>query len=551
MSKQRAVLAFFLLFFIAIIIKLCYLQLFSPRSSSGYLQYQKSEPERGKIFDRNMQPLALNQITYLLYIEPKKIKDKDSAIKKVDNVLKMGEATLAANIDFKKDWVSVRSGITTEQKKQLDDLKLEGLGFESQQVRFYPESSLSAHLLGFVGKNKESENVGYFGIEGYYDKDLYGLTGILKTERDLMGFPILIGTQDKTDPQNGRDLVLTIDKSVQAIAKKYLVAGIEKYKAKDGCVIVADPKTLEILALTCIPDFDPDAYYRFSESYFKNPTITSLYEPGSTFKPLVVAAAINEKKIKPDDLYDEKGAIEQGGYRIKTWNDKYEGKITITRILEKSSNVGMVYIGEKLGRDKLYNYIDNYGFGKNTGIDLQGEFGGYLKPQKEWYPIDFSTVTFGQGIAVTPLQMIQAFSSLINGGNLLTPHIVKKVMLANQEREVDTKVKRRVISPLTSEIIKKMLVSTVENGEYKWAIPKGYRIGGKTGTAQIAVEGHYDASKTIASFIGFAPAADPRFIALVVLSEPKTSQYGSETAAPLFFDIAKELLLYYNIAPEQ
>jgi len=207
-------------------------------------------------------------------------------------------------------------------------------------------------------------------------------------------------------------------------------------------------------------------------------------------------------------------------------------------------------VGQRLGNDKIFSYLEKYGFGKDTGIDLQGEATGYLKPKNSWYPIDFATVTFGQGIAVTPIQMVQAFSSLINGGKLLEPYIVKKVVFQQEEKIIEPTVKRTVISKKTSDIIKKMLLSTVEKGEVKWLIPKGYKIAGKTGTAQIPIEGHYDPSKTVASFIGFAPVTNPKFLALVVLREPKTSPWGSETAAPLFFEIAKELLVYYNIAPE-
>ncbi|MEK7166174.1 MAG: penicillin-binding transpeptidase domain-containing protein, partial [Patescibacteria group bacterium] len=216
----------------------------------------------------------------------------------------------------------------------------------------------------------------------------------------------------------------------------------------------------------------------------------------------------------------------------------------------KASNVGMGHIGSKLGEKNLVSALQKYGFGQRTGIDLEGETAGYLKPEGQWYPIDYATATFGQGIAVSPIQMLTAFSSIINGGELLTPHMVKELVYGDRSKKVEKKVVRRTISPETSEIIKKMLVSTVEHGEYKWAKPKGYKIGGKTGTAQIAVQGKYDASKTIASFIGFAPADKPKFIALVVLKEPGTSIYGSETAAPLFFEIAKELLVYYNIAPQ-
>ena len=255
-------------------------------------------------------------------------------------------------------------------------------------------------------------------------------------------------------------------------------AGLETYQAKEGCVIIANPSTLEILAFSCLPDFDLDNYYQFSESYFRNPGITDLYEPGSTFKPLVVAAALEDKKIKPDEIYNEAGPVEVGGYTIRTWDNEYEGKISITRILEKSSNVGMVYIGDKLGSKRLYDYITKFGFGNLTGIDLQGENPGYLRPKNNWYPIDYATATFGQGIAVTPIQMVKAFASIINGGKVMRPYVVKKLVSDERQNTIDPVVEHTIVSQTTSEIIKKMLVSTVENGEVKWAKPKGYSIGG-------------------------------------------------------------------------
>ncbi len=554
MLKIRLIFFFFCILFILIIAKLFYLQVISPFSQSqlDYLRYKKILPQRGRVYDRNQQPLVLNQTTYRLFVEPKKLKDKQKVIETIDKVLEIGEATLGSRIDAKKDWVAIQSGITKEYRDKLAKLNLEGIGFEENYQRYYPEASLAAHVLGFVGKTTQGEDTGYFGLEGYYNQDLTGLPGLIKTEKDLLGRYILLGSQEKIESENGRDLILTIDKSVQEIIKKQLLDGLERYKAKEGCVIVADPKNLEIFGLVCLPDFDLTKYYDFSENYFANNAIATLYEPGSIFKPLIMAAAINEKKVKPDDFYNENGPIETGGYEIRTWDNKYEnGKITMTRILEKSSNVGMVYVGQKLGNKNILKYLRNYSLGSYTGIDLQGESSGLLKPPKEWYPIDYATVTFGQGIAITPMQMIRAFSSLINGGELLQPHVVKKIVYGDKEKEIGKKVIRRVIDEKTSEIIKKMLVSTVEHGEYKWVKPKGYKIGGKTGTAQIPIQGKYDPSKTIASFIGFAPADDPKFITLVVLREPKTSIYGSETAAPLFFEIAKQLFVYYNIAPEQ
>jgi len=555
MKKLRLVYLLFLIFIFAIIIKLFYLQIINPihPHSTNYLQTKKLLPERGKIFDRNHGILADNQIIYSLIIDPFQIISegkKEALINFLSEKLSLERASIEASLNPRSRWYQVKK-IDSTQKKFLEKYQEFKFIFEEEQKRFYPEASLAAHLVGFVGKNYEGENIGYFGIEGYYNKDLTGLPGFLKSERNLLNFPIFLGNQEIISPQNGRNLYLTIDIAVQKIIKEELKKGIERYKAKSGCVIVADPNNLEILGLSCLPDFDPNLYYQYKEEIFKNPAISDLFEPGSIFKPLVVAAALEEKKIKPNDLVDESAPYQIGEFQIKTWDNKYEGKISITRVLERSSNVGMVKIGEKLGKTNLYRYLKKFGFDEATGIDLQGEVKSSLKPFSLWYSIDFATVTFGQGIAVTPIQMITAFSSLINGGKLFRPQVVKKIEDKNGDFLIKPKLKRQVISSKTSEIIKKMLYLTVENAEVKWEKikPTGYKIGGKTGTAQVPIAGHYDPNKTIASFIGFFPVEKPKVIILVTLREPTTSSWGSETAAPIFFSIAKQLLIYYNITP--
>ncbi len=552
MVKLRLLLFFFVVCYLLIYVKLFYLQTFNSLTASvDYVKTQRIKPDRGKITDRNQLPFAVNQIKYRLYVEPKKIDNEAQLIRALAQNLSLSEASVSALIDMNKSWISLVTGITSETKAQLLSLNLKGVGFEEEPARYYPEASLSAHLLGFVGKNSAGESVGYFGIEGYYDKELSGLGGVVRSEQDLLGRPIFLGVQEKIDAENGRDLVLTVDKSVQAIIKQRLKTALESYQAQQGCIIVIDPNNLEILGLSCLPDFDPATYYQFTDSLYKNPAISNLYEPGSTFKPLIVAAALENKVIKPEDTFEEDGPVTIGDYTIRTWDNKYEGKISMTRILEKSSNVGMVYIGDKLGNRRLYQSLTKYGLGKITNIDLQGEVSGYLKPEEQWYPIDYATATFGQGIAITPIQMIRAFASIINGGDMLRPHVVKKLLADNNEQVIPIKSMEKTISEKTSKIINRMLEETVNNGEVRWAKPVGYRIGGKTGTAQIAIKGHYDPSKTIASFIGFAPVDHPKFMALVILWEPRSSQWGSETAAPLFFNVAKDLIVYYNISPDE
>lgn len=553
MKRLQLILAFYLVFLFVIAGKLFYIQAFTGETyaPNNYLQTERISPSRGNILDRNGEPLVINRASYLLYAEPPYIEDEDKVMYEIDKLLEIGDATLEAKFDTDKQWIPIQDDITEEQKISIDKLELDGLGFEEYAQRYYPEASLAAHLVGFVGKDKDGDSLGYFGVEGYYNRDLEGLPGIFKTERDVFGKPIFVGTQDRLKGENGRDLVLTIDKRSQSLVKKKLEEAIERYEAKSGCVTVADPYTMEILAMSCLPDFSPAEYYEFTEKYFKNPVISNTFEPGSIFKPLIVAAALEEDAIDPDDIINESGPLPFGSYTIRTWNDEYNGRVSITKVLQTSSNVGMVRIGEQMERDVLIQYLHDFGLGKETGIDLQGEVSNKVKPESKWYDIDFATVTFGQGIAVTQIQMLTSFASIINGGSLMKPHVVKETISESGKiEEIEPKKIRQVVSKETSDEIKKMLEAVVEDGEAKWKVPEGYRFGGKTGTAQIAFDGTYDPSKTNASFIGFAPVQDPKFVALVTLHEPETSPWASETAAPLFFDIASDLIVQYNITPK-
>jgi cell division protein FtsI/penicillin-binding protein 2 len=311
-----------------------------------------------------------------------------------------------------------------------------------------------------------------------------------------------------------------------------------------------DPNTGGILGMASFPSYDPRSYATSEKERYINPTVAGSYEPGSAFKVIIMGAGIDAGVITPQTEVDEAGPVEVGGYTIRTWNNQYHGKITMTKVLEYSSNVGMVFVGKKLGREKLLSAIKNFGFGKSTDIDLEDESSPTIRPNKEWYEIDLSTASFGQGIAVTPIQMVRAVGALANGGVLMEPKIVKAIQDKNGKiAPIPPKKLRQVVSKKTAEEVTEMMVAAVDNGEAKWAKPQGYRIAGKTGTAQIPVSGHYDEKKTIASFVGFAPADDPKFVMLVTLRETTSSQWGSETAAPLFFNIAKDLFLYWGITP--
>ena len=506
---------------------------------------------RGDILSVDGTPLASNQTAYLVFAEKKQVKDELEFIELIAPILDEELASLSARMKTSDVWVSLAGQVEEERVKKLRTLQLEGLGFERDDKRYYPEASMAAHMLGFVGKNEDGEQQGYFGLEGQYDKELRGQKGYLRQERDAVGNPIVIGNSERIEPKNGRSLVLYLDKTVQFIAEEKLKEGLEKYGAKAGNVIVMEPSTGGIVASASFPSYDPGQYAEFPHEYYKNPVVADAYEPGSTFKPLIMAEAIDEKAIQPTDTFNEDGPVVVDGYTIKTWNSEYHDTISMGEILEYSSNVGMVFVSGKLGNKKLLSFINEAGFGKETNIDVQDEASGTLRPESEWRTIDFATASFGQGIAVTPIQMIAAVNAIANGGILYEPHMVKKIVDQNGDIiDIAPKEVRRLFSPLTANVMTEMMVSSAEHGDAKWTNLKEYRVAGKTGTAQIPVEGHYDAEKTIASFVGFAPAEDPKFVMLVTLREPQSSPWGSETAAPLFFNIARELLTYYGVSPK-
>lgn len=533
---------------------------------------QKVSAYRGRIMSSDESPLAANNKNYLLFADLTKIdKNKSSEIAKqlAGYFLSENEATFSGKqkkeilnekkenlrellVEEDKYWQPLRHRLSEELKEEIESLEIEGLGFEPQINRFYPEASMSAHLLGFVGSNLAGEKVGYFGLEGFYNLELKGRQGLLVEEKDAVNLPIISGLFRKESKRDGRSLVTYVDRSVQAIAEDELLKGLEKYEAKSGWVVIMDPKTGGIISMASYPNYEPGKFWKYEEKLYKNPVISEAYEPGSTFKILVMAAAINEKIVTPYtkcDICHEPYKIDK--YTIRTWNNKYYDNQTMTGILVHSDNIGMVFTGQKLGIEKLLQYLENFGIGQKTNIDLQEEVYPFLKNKSDWNNVDLATASFGQGLMVTGIQMIRAVSAIANEGKLMEPHVVHKIIGDRKVLEIKPKIAQQVISPDTARQITQMMIQAVDEGEAKWAKPKGYKIAGKTGTSQIAVKGHYDTEKTIATFVGFAPADDPKFAILVYLREPQSSPWGSETAAPLFFKIAKRLFLYYNIPPEE
>ena len=556
-ARPYMIMGFFVFGFVMVVMRLFYWQIIksdelSQKAAAQHFIEFDLPATRGEILDGKESAFVLNQPAYLIYAEPRVIKNIPQFVGKVAPLLGLDPVQLTADLSSpNRVWVPLAHQVEMKKTAELKALGELGLGFEKEPKRFYPEASSAAHLLGFVGSDVNGQDHGYFGLEGFYDRQLSGVSGSIRLEKDAHGAPILIGEDERIPPQDGRTLILSVEKPVQQIVERKLAEGIRKYGAKAGTVVVMEPSTGSILASASYPSYDQRAYEQYDKVLYTNPAVASTYEPGSTFKTLIMAAALNEKLITPQTIMDETGPVVVGPNSIRTWNNEYHGKITMTQVLEYSSNVGMVDIARRLGKDKMLSYIRKFGFGKPTNIDLEEEASPELRPDNQWQEIDELTASFGQGIAVTPIQMVRAVAALANGGKLMEPHMVQRIKDAKGKIiNIKPKMVTQVISPSAASIITEMMIQAVDNGEAKWAKPKGYRIAGKTGTAQIPIAGHYDATKTIASFVGFAPADQPAFVMLVTLTEPTSSPWGSETAAPLFFAIARELFTYWGISPQ-
>ncbi len=573
-GRLNFLLGCFLVFGGLIIFRLYYWQIITGEelAAAAEGQYQVSfevPAERGKILAKDGFPLATTEEAFLVFASIPDLKENplDIAGKLAPILTDEEEATPGGKIEsqdsllateqlFKErlsrtdlNWVPLKHKVSREIKEQVEELLLEGIGFEEEQRRSYPEGSSSAHLLGFVGQDVNGRDQGYFGLEGYYNLELKGRAGVVRRETDAAGRPILVGQFKDEEQHHGRDLLTTIDRSVQYIIERELTDGIKRYGAKSGTVVVMEPDGA-ILAMAGLPAYDPIKYGQYEKELYPNPNVAFAYEPGSTFKIAVMAAALNEGVVKPETKCDQcAGPRVISDYVIKTWNEEYFPDCTMVEVIEHSDNVGMVFVGEKLGIDKLVDYLEKFGLGKKTGIDLEDELTPDLRPRKDWGLIDLATASFGQGIALTSIQMTRIAATIANGGKLVRPYVVKQIISEEKEITTEPKVEREVITSATAKVMTELMVNAVDKGEAKWAKPPGYRIAGKTGTSQIPVAGHYDQEKTIASFVGFAPADEPKFVMLVTLREPSSSPWGSETAAPLWFEIAKELFNYYGVLP--
>lgn len=516
---------------------------------------RKLQSPRGTIYDRNGRPLAMSVVTKSLYADPKMIKQSPSEVAElIAPYVTMSKEDIVKSLQEDTAFVWIDRMMEPEKSKAIaqliEDKNLEGLNFVEESKRYYPNGNLAAQVLGFVG----TDDKGLDGLEMVLDDELKG--GIQKelVATDRKGNAIFGSVLSKFLPDKGKSVTLTIDATIQFIAERALDKAMVDTGAKHASVIVMDPKNGEILAMANRPSYDPNNYNQSGEEAFKNIAVTNLYEPGSTFKPIIASAALAAGKWKLDTVYNDKGAFAANGHIIRNWNGEGYGPVRLLDILKYSLNTGMAEIGTTTGADILSKYVRDYGFGSETGIELPGEGEGILYNPDDMSKLDVATMSIGQGIAVTPLQMVRAFGALANGGAMMKPHIIKSY--SNSQGDVTSTTETSVVGqPVPAETVKTIvdiLEKEVSEGGGTKAMVEGYHFAGKTGTAQKldTKHGGYLDGQYIASFIGFGPVEDPKFVVLVVIDDPqKGSYYGSQIVAPVFKDIVSQLVRYYQMSP--
>ncbi|MDO8663376.1 MAG: penicillin-binding protein 2 [Candidatus Wildermuthbacteria bacterium] len=512
-----------LLFAALISWRLIYLQIIKGDVYKAFAQGQSGQNsvenaiDRGEIFLKNGEPLAINKKFFSVSASPSKVADAGNTAKKLSEVLKLQETLVLEKLTKDALYSLIKNRLSEEEVKQLEELKLPGIDIKEEKGRYFPQETLASQVVGFVDANYQ----GQYGLEGYYNN-------ILK---------------------DGKDLNLTIDYNIQFMAEKLLAKAVESLEAEGGLVLVLDPNSGKILTLANFPNFNPNLYKEYAQKgdleIFQDSAVQKIFEPGSVFKPITMAAALEEQKITPQTTYIDEGILKVGGSTIKNYDSRTYGEQTMTNVLEKSINTGAVFAERQLGHNLFLKYIEKFGFFSKTGIDLT-EVYSENREFKKGYDVNFDTAAFGQGIEMTPIQLVRAFSVIANGGKLIKPYVVEKILTPD--------LSSPILSPKTVSQLTAMMVSVVENGFGKKAGVLGYHIAGKTGTAQVSFSalgikksGYSD--KTVQSFIGFFPAFNPKFLALVKIDNPKTKT-AEYSAIPVFHDLAEYVLHLYQVPPD-
>lgn len=510
--------------------------------------------QRGYIADRNGHMLACDVVQWDISVSPPLVLNPEELAGELAAYLDLSQDTVYTTLTADADWTQLARFVPQDMGEKIADLQAPGVTCEPRPLRTYPEDTLLSHVIGIV----TIEGDGFYGVEGYHNQQLKGIAGKETVEQDTAGKKLPISALNYNPPQAGTNLVLTLDRNIQYIVAQELWQALNTFGAESGTVIVMDPQTGALLAVVSYPTYNPNDFVGTDLQLLADPSVSSMWEPGSIFKIITWAAGLDSNTIIPGTAFYDNGAMEVGGRVIKNWDRQGHGLVSMTDGLVESLNTVAAFISTSMGKDRFYTYLRRFGFGNLTGVDLSSEGPGMIKlpGDSDWFPSELGTNSFGQGIAVTPMQMVTAVSAVANRGMLMKPHIVHQFitqdLAGRQERvvQVEPMIVRRAISQETAETLTNMLVEVVERGATQAQVP-GYRIAGKTGTAQIPTAYGYHPSDTIASFIGYAPADDPQFIVLVKLDRPSTSPWGSQTAAPTFQAIANRLFTYLQIPPDE
>ncbi|MEK7532750.1 MAG: penicillin-binding protein 2, partial [Patescibacteria group bacterium] len=551
------------LFAVIVVFRLFTLQiwqhdLYTALAAGTHQAFQELFPARGGIFIKDgttgkTVPVAIHRDVFTVFANTTEIPDPEKTARAIDDAIFIGDAKRWEIYQTMKNqpndpYVPLIQRITEDEKNKLEEKNVTGINFVRRPYRYYPEGSVGAHVIGFFGLQEDGTPVGRYGIEGFYDKELAGLQGTVRGERDALGAWIPFGRRDYAPAKDGVDITLTIDRAIQYEVCTDIERRAKEFSATGAAAIVMDPKTGAIMALCSYPVFDPNEYQKIETiQQFNNNAIFHAYEPGSIMKPLIMAAALDQEVVTPDTEFEDPGVREIEGFKIKNAGEKKYGKRTMREVLVNSINTGMVFVAERLGRTAVREYIESFGFGTKTGIQLDTEVAGTIAGLKKDGAIYAATASFGQGITATALQMVQAYSALANGGKMVKPYLVEKIQDGDDTRyEAEPAQYTEVLSPRAAALTADMMVSVMEEGHAKTARVVGYRLAGKTGTAEIA-EGAGYGEDTIHSFVGFGPIEDPQFVMITVFERPKIAGYAESTAAPVFGELAKFILQYKGV----
>ncbi|MAS32737.1 MAG: penicillin-binding protein [Anaerolineaceae bacterium] len=510
--------------------------------NSNYSRTLRLAAARGNIFDRDMQALAVNTLEYRVGISPNLVSNPRELATQLAGIMGLDELETFQKLSTNSSWELLAPRVSAEVGHQLTQLNSVAIQMDPIPRRSYPQGTLASHVVGFVG----GDLIGYYGVEGFYQSDLAGR----ERDREVSNIPFVVPEDQRED--RGADLILTIDREMQFLAEAELQQAVAETGSTEGTIIIMNPRNGEILAMANYPSYDPNAYYDVNDpSLLANPAIGEQYEPGSVMKVLTIASALELGIVGPNDTYLDQGALEAGGIRIENWDRQAHGVVDMTGILVQSLNVGAATVSLDMGPLAFYGKLRDFGFGRPTGVDLQGEAPGtmYVPGDEDYSDSQLLTNSFGQGIAVTPLQMLTAVSAIANDGLMMQPHVFKELIDDDRQQTSEPSTLGRPISEETARLVTEMMVAVVNEGLDGNASLPGYSIAGKTGTAQIPTPIGYEPNASIVSFVGFLPADDPQVSVLVKLNRP-SGYWGSQVAAPVFQRLAERLVILLKIPPD-